>query len=70
LDKNYADIGKYNLPSEYVALVTATTRDAGHAGKGRNLNAAEIDLIRKKITCPLVCTYCECQNPHPENNSR
>lgn len=66
LDKTYADIGKYNLPAEYVSLVTATTRDAGHAGRGRNLNTAEIDLIRKKIGCPLVCVYCECQNPHPE----
>ena len=62
---NLADITRFNLPKDYIAFVSASTRDKEKIKQGRNLNEAEIKNIVNTATLPLVCVFCQCEKPHP-----
>jgi hypothetical protein len=65
VENNLANLDKYNLPKQFAAIVTASTRDKSKVSGGRNLNSEEIDHIVKTTEMPLVCVFCQCDSPHP-----
>jgi len=66
IENTFQDIKSLNLPKKYISLVSASSRDASHASRGRNLMDHEILNIKSKVNLPLVCVYCECINPDPD----
>lgn len=66
LHNQFVNTKNFNLPEKYVAMVSASLRDATHASRGRNLFPHEIANLREKIKMPIVCVYCECKQPHPD----
>lgn len=65
IENNLANLEKYKLPKQFAAIVTASTRDKSKIADGRNLNPEEIDHIVKTTEMPLVCVFCQCDQPHP-----
>jgi len=65
--KIYTDISRFNLPNEYISVVTTSNRDPIHKARGRNLTEFEIERIVdycNKIDVVGVCVYCNCANPN------
>lgn len=65
INNTIADVKKFNLPSNFCAVVTASTRDTNSANSGRNLSNDEIQNIVETIKIPKICVFCLCKNPHP-----
>lgn len=62
----FTNIKNFCLPEKYVAMVSASLRDAIHASRGRNLLPHEITNIKSRLTLPIVCIYCECKQRDPD----
>ena len=51
--KIYTDISRFNLPNEYISVVTTSNRDPIHKARGRNLTEFEIERIVDY--CNAIC---------------
>lgn len=65
--KKLNPLNNFDLPNEYVSVITTSNRDPYHKARGRNLTTDEIQNVVdvcKKNEIKGVCVYCNCIKPH------